>query len=134
MGGATTICLSMEFENLKGRSPRSGANKENVPFKVETPIEPLGVSGNFQAGKLNVILDEPTSGLDARSSQLVIELMKNLAAPPVKTNVIAVLHTPRCDSFFNLFDYILVLASDGLVAYSGPPNECKLYFTALGYT
>ncbi|KXZ41925.1 hypothetical protein GPECTOR_37g155 [Gonium pectorale] len=74
-----------------------------------------------------LFLDEPTSGLDASISMMVIRLMKELTVV-AGMNVIAVLHQPRCDSFVQLFDHLLLLSNRGMIVYQGPPAFCKEYF------
>ncbi|KAI9503815.1 hypothetical protein GGI26_005960 [Coemansia sp. RSA 1358] len=77
-----------------------------------------------------LFLDEPTSGLDSNSSQLVVELVKNIA----RERGIAVLMTIHQPSarIFNTFDKVILL-SQGHLVYFGPTSTAIQYFSNIGY-
>ena len=74
-----------------------------------------------------LFLDEPTTGLDATSAFHLVRTLKHLAN--TGRTIITTIHQPRSDIFF-LFDR-LTLLSRGNVAYTGPTNECLLWFDGL---
>ena len=78
-----------------------------------------------------LLADEPTSGLDSFQAQQVIQLFKKLSQDK---NIITVCTIHQPGSFiYSLFDDILLLTSEGKVAYFGPRNEAPHYFQNIGY-
>lgn len=63
-----------------------------------------------------IFADEPTSSLDARAAQIVIRVLKRVAASG--RTVIATIHQPSVE-IFNQFDDLLLLKTGGKVAYFG---------------
>jgi ABC-type multidrug transport system ATPase subunit/ABC-type multidrug transport system permease subunit len=72
-----------------------------------------------------IFADEPTSGLDARSAQVVVRTLRNVAA--TGRTVICTIHQPSAELFF-MFDDLLLLQKGGFMAYFGPMGEraCQL--------
>ena len=75
------------------------------------------------------LLDEPTSGLDSYSAQLLVELLRSLAAN--NTTVIATIHQPS-SKLFNMFDDVIFM-QNGKVAYSGPVQNVSNFFKGVGH-
>lgn len=77
-----------------------------------------------------LFLDEPTSGLDSNSSELVVELIKQIAVD----NGIATMTTIHQPSarIFNIFDKVILL-SQGRIVYFGPTATSIDYFASIGY-
>ncbi|PVU94544.1 hypothetical protein BB561_002487 [Smittium simulii] len=103
-------------QNIKGIS---GGERKRVSIAVELITEPK-----------MVMLDEPTSGLDSNSSEMVIQLVKNIA---VERNMIAIasIHQPNFRTLC-LFDKVILLAPGGVV-YFGPTMQTVDYFESIGY-
>eukprot|EP00008_Paramoeba_atlantica_P008136 CAMPEP_0201474880 /NCGR_PEP_ID=MMETSP0151_2-20130828/367_1 /ASSEMBLY_ACC=CAM_ASM_000257 /TAXON_ID=200890 /ORGANISM="Paramoeba atlantica, Strain 621/1 / CCAP 1560/9" /LENGTH=440 /DNA_ID=CAMNT_0047854803 /DNA_START=83 /DNA_END=1406 /DNA_ORIENTATION=- len=76
-----------------------------------------------------LLLDEPTSGLDAKSSRLIVELLKKLA----KTGrvVLFSIHQPSSE-IYRLFDKIMLL-SKGQQIFFGPSDSAVEFFQSLGF-
>ncbi|KAJ1748521.1 hypothetical protein LPJ79_004442 [Coemansia sp. RSA 1821] len=77
-----------------------------------------------------LFLDEPTSGLDSNSSQLVVELVKQVAQER-QIGAIMTIHQPSA-RIFNTFDKVILL-SQGRVVYFGPTSTAIEYFAGIGY-
>ncbi|XP_045473258.1 protein white-like [Harmonia axyridis] len=71
--------------------------------------------------------DEPTTGLDSFMALSVLHKLKRLAH--TGRTVIASLHQPSSE-MFTMFDKIYLM-TEGRVAFSGTPEEAKLFFTKL---
>jgi len=76
-----------------------------------------------------LFLDEPTRGIDAHASQCVLEMLRGLAHRG--TVVICAVHQPR-SSMFPLVDNLIVL-SEGMTVYCGPPTAALTYLSSLGF-
>eukprot|EP00038_Savillea_parva_P030717 m.79660 g.79660 ORF g.79660 m.79660 type:complete len:1404 (+) comp9307_c0_seq1:41-4252(+) len=70
-------------------------------------------------------LDEPTTGLDSTAASVVMEYLSAIA----KTGVVTLLtvHQPS-KSVFDLVDDIILLSSDGSLAFSGPTDQAIDFF------
>ncbi|KAJ2357551.1 hypothetical protein GGF43_001395, partial [Coemansia sp. RSA 2618] len=77
-----------------------------------------------------LFLDEPTSGLDSNSSQLVVELVKQIAREQ-QIGAMMTIHQPSA-RIFNTFDKVILL-SQGHVVYFGPTASAIEYFASIGY-
>ncbi|KAJ2450336.1 hypothetical protein EV183_004358 [Coemansia sp. RSA 2336] len=77
-----------------------------------------------------LFLDEPTSGLDSNSSQLVVELVKQVAQER-QIGAMMTIHQPSA-RIFNTFDKVILL-SQGRVVYFGPTSAAIGYFADIGY-
>ncbi|KAJ2856453.1 hypothetical protein J3B02_001596 [Coemansia erecta] len=77
-----------------------------------------------------LFLDEPTSGLDSNSSQLVVELVKDIATQR-QMAVLMTIHQPSA-KIFNNFDKVILL-SQGHLVYFGPTKSAIGYFSQIGY-
>lgn len=86
----------------------------------------LNVAMELLAQPSLLLLDEPTSGLDARSAMQLIRQCRGLASSG--RTVVMTIHQPRREAF-DLFDKILLLTTGGKVAYFGPVNGVKRYFS-----
>ncbi|KXZ44510.1 hypothetical protein GPECTOR_66g238 [Gonium pectorale] len=75
--------------------------------------------------------DEPTTGLDSSMSHRVVHLVKGLART-MAINMVAVVHQPS-QAVFELFDTLMLLTNEKMVAYQGPPWAVAAYFQQLGY-
>ncbi len=69
-------------------------------------------------------LDEPTSGLDPGLDRKMMALLRRLADQG--RTIILVTHATNN---INACDYVCFLAQGGRLAYFGPPNEAKVYFS-----
>ncbi|KXZ42096.1 hypothetical protein GPECTOR_206g389 [Gonium pectorale] len=78
-----------------------------------------------------LFLDEPTTGLDSSMSRQVVHLVKGLAQI-MSINMVAVVHQPS-QAVFELFDTLMLLTNEKMVAYQGPPWAAAAYFQQLGY-
>ncbi|KAJ2155976.1 hypothetical protein GGF46_005489 [Coemansia sp. RSA 552] len=77
-----------------------------------------------------LFLDEPTSGLDSNSSQLVVELVRQIAQER-QIGAMMTIHQPSA-RIFNTFDKVILLAQ-GRVVYFGPTSLAINYFRSIGY-
>ncbi|KAJ1762156.1 hypothetical protein GGH19_003688 [Coemansia sp. RSA 1807] len=77
-----------------------------------------------------LFLDEPTSGLDSNSSQLVVELVKQVAQER-QIGAMMTIHQPSA-RIFNMFDKVILL-SQGHVVYFGSTLTAIDYFADIGY-
>ncbi|KAJ2781472.1 hypothetical protein H4R18_002846 [Coemansia javaensis] len=77
-----------------------------------------------------LFLDEPTSGLDSNSSQVVVDLVKQVARDQ-RMSALMTIHQPSA-RIFNTFDRVIML-SQGRLVYFGPPVAAIDYFAGLGY-
>jgi ABC transport system ATP-binding/permease protein len=129
----------------------SNLSKEDVEARVEQTLNNLGlyeirhlkvgspldkiISGG-QRKRLNIALelirepsvlfvDEPTSGLSSRDSEIIIDLLKELAL--TGKLVFVVIHQPSSD-IFKVFDKLLILDKGGYPVYMGNPVEAVSYF------
>ncbi|KXZ42099.1 hypothetical protein GPECTOR_206g392 [Gonium pectorale] len=78
-----------------------------------------------------LFLDEPTTGLDSSMSRQVVHLVRCLAQM-MTINMVAVVHQPS-QAVFELFDTLMLLTNEKMVAYQGPPGAAAAYFEQLGY-
>ncbi|MCB0484505.1 MAG: ATP-binding cassette domain-containing protein, partial [Flavobacteriales bacterium] len=110
---------------------------EAAHLKVGSPLEKF-ISGG-QRKRLNIALelireppvlfiDEPTSGLSSRDSQMIMDLLKDLANRGKL--IFVVIHQPGAE-IFRLFDHLLLLDQGGYVVYQGKPLESISYFKNL---
>ncbi|KAJ1730733.1 hypothetical protein LPJ61_002864 [Coemansia biformis] len=107
-----------QIGNAKTRGV-SGGERKRVSIGTELLTSP----------KL-LFLDEPTSGLDSNSSQVVVDLVKEVAREQ-QMAVLVTIHQPSA-RIFNTFDRAILL-SQGHLIYFGPPTEAVGYFAGLGY-
>ncbi|PIA15271.1 hypothetical protein COEREDRAFT_82231 [Coemansia reversa NRRL 1564] len=77
-----------------------------------------------------LFLDEPTSGLDSNSSQLVVELIKQVTRER-QIGAMMTIHQPSA-RIFNTFDKVILL-SQGCIVYFGPTATAIDYFAGIGY-
>ncbi|KAJ2716673.1 hypothetical protein H4R19_000508 [Coemansia spiralis] len=77
-----------------------------------------------------LFLDEPTSGLDSNSSQVVVELVKEVARDQQMAALMTI-HQPSA-RIFNAFDRVILL-SQGRLVYFGSPVAAADYFAGLGH-
>ena len=96
----------------------SGGEKKRVTIGIE-----------FVKGPGLFLLDEPTTGLDAKTAIDVFQFVRIVAdlGPPV----IVVLKQPSYE-LFQLFD-VLMIMTNGSLAYMGPAQKALKYFNNLGY-
>lgn len=110
---------------------------ETKDLKVGSPMEKT-ISGG-QRKRLNIALelirepsvlfvDEPTSGLSSRDSEIIMDLLKELA---LKGKLIfVVIHQPSSD-IYKMFDNLLILDTGGYPIYNGNPVDAVVYFKEL---
>jgi ABC-type multidrug transport system ATPase subunit len=103
-------------------------------LKVGNPLKKT-ISGG-QRKRLNIALellrepavlfvDEPTSGLSSRDSEIIMDLLKELA---LKGKLVFVtIHQPSSD-IFKMFDSLIILDVGGFQIYYGNPLEAVVYF------
>eukprot|EP00405_Crypthecodinium_cohnii_P035959 CAMPEP_0206546060 /NCGR_PEP_ID=MMETSP0325_2-20121206/12486_1 /ASSEMBLY_ACC=CAM_ASM_000347 /TAXON_ID=2866 /ORGANISM="Crypthecodinium cohnii, Strain Seligo" /LENGTH=1144 /DNA_ID=CAMNT_0054045123 /DNA_START=389 /DNA_END=3823 /DNA_ORIENTATION=- len=100
--------------------------------RVGTP-EARGISGG-QRKRVSIAMeqvtkprllfaDEPTSGLDSTTAHDVVGCM-NSSALRLRTTVICVIHQPSYKTLL-LFDDLVLLATGGVLVYSGPAEYAK---------
>jgi ABC-type multidrug transport system ATPase subunit len=110
---------------------------DTLHLKVGNPMNKT-ISGG-QRKRLNIALelirqptvlfvDEPTSGLSSRDSEMVMDLLKELALKGKL--VFVVIHQPSSD-IFKMFDKLLILDLGGYPIYYGNPVESLIYFKSL---
>lgn len=141
------------FQNLyyNARLCFGGASKEEITERVLRVLRSLGlyetkdlkvgspldktISGG-QRKRLNIALelirepsvlfvDEPTSGLSSRDSEMIMDLLKELALKG--RLVFVVIHQPSSD-IFKLFDRLLLMDQEGHPVYHGDPVDAVVYF------
>src|SRR5690606_11977822 len=141
------------FQNLyyNARLCFGGASKEEITERVLRVLRSLGlyetkdlkvgspldktISGG-QRKRLNIALelirepsvlfvDEPTSGLSSRDSEMIMDLLKELALKG--RLVFVVIHQPSPD-IFKLFDRLLLMDQEGHPVYHGDPVAPVVYF------
>lgn len=111
--------------------------QETAHLKVGDPLKKT-ISGG-QRKRLNIALelirepavlfvDEPTSGLSSKDSEVVMDLLKELALKGKL--VFVVIHQPSSD-IFKMFDKLLILDLGGYPIYYGNPVESLIYFKSL---
>jgi len=110
---------------------------EAKELKVGSPMDKT-ISGG-QRKRLNIALelirepavlfvDEPTSGLSSRDSEIIMDLLKELA---LKGKLIfVVIHQPSSD-IYKMFDNLLILDTGGYPIYNGNPVDAIVYFKRL---
>ncbi|KAI8911168.1 P-loop containing nucleoside triphosphate hydrolase protein [Gorgonomyces haynaldii] len=81
------------------------------------------------AAPLVVFLDEPQTGLDASSALQIVEMLDAISR--IGITVIATLSNTR-NQVLQSFDEVIMLTSNGGVAYFGPTEEAKDYFMSIG--
>lgn len=72
-----------------------------------------------------LFVDEPTSGLSSADSDVVINILKNIALSG--RLVIVNIHQPSSD-IFKLFDKLIILDKGGIPIFTGNPIEAILHF------
>lgn len=119
----TTVLRQLDLDKQRGslvgdavRRGLSGGQRRRLNVAMELLMEPSVL-----------LLDEPTSGLDARSAMQLIRQCRGLAS--AGRTVAMTIHQPRREAF-DLFDKLLLLTKGGKLAYFGPTNEAKRFFTA----
>jgi len=141
------------FENLffNAKLNFSGHSTEFIILKTEETLQLLGllhikdmkvgnaldkrISGG-QRKRLNIalelirepsvlFLDEPTSGLSSKDSEIIMDLLKNLANRGKL--IFNVIHQPSSD-IFKMLDKLYVLDQGGYLIYNGDPIEAISYF------
>lgn len=111
--------------------------QETAHLKVGDPLKKT-ISGG-QRKRLNIALelirepsvlfvDEPTSGLSSKDSEIVMDLLKELALKGKL--VFVVIHQPSSD-IFKMFDKLLILDLGGYPIYYGNPVESLIYFKTI---
>ncbi|OLY80669.1 ABC transporter G family member 22 [Smittium mucronatum] len=103
-------------ETMKGLS---GGERKRVCIGVEIVTEPH-----------LLLLDEPTSGLDSNSSEVIVNLVKEIA---VNKNipVISSIHQPSSKIFYT-FDKVILMVPESIV-YFGSTEDVLDYFSLMGY-
>jgi ABC transport system ATP-binding/permease protein len=72
-----------------------------------------------------LFVDEPTSGLSSADSEVVMNILKNIALSG--RLVIVNIHQPSSD-IFKLFDKLIILDKGGIPIFTGNPIEAILHF------
>ncbi len=72
-----------------------------------------------------LLVDEPTSGLSSADSEMVMNILKNIALSGKL--VIVNIHQPSSD-IYKLFDGVIIIDRGGVPIYIGNPVEAILYF------
>ncbi len=106
------------IKDLKVGSPLnkkiSGGQRKRLNIALELIREPAVL-----------FLDEPTSGLSSRDSELILDILKELA---LKGKLIfVVIHQPSSE-IFKMFDRLMIIDQGGYVVYDGDPVESVVYF------
>lgn len=106
------------IKNLKVGSPLnkkiSGGQRKRLNIALELIREPAVL-----------FLDEPTSGLSSRDSEMIMDILKELA---LKGKLIfLVIHQPSSE-IFKMFDRLMILDHGGYMVYDGDPVESVVYF------
>jgi ABC-type multidrug transport system ATPase subunit len=96
----------------------SGGERKRVSIGIELVANPAVLC-----------LDEPTTGLDSASAEIVVDILKSLSNEG--HTVVCILHQPR-SNIFRSFDNILCLASGGIPAFYGKPEEVKMFAESCG--
>lgn len=107
---------------------------ETSDLKVGSPLDKT-ISGG-QRKRLNIALelirepsvlfvDEPTSGLSSRDSEIIMDLLKELALKGKL--VFVVIHQPSSE-IFKMFDKLMILDVGGYPIYYGNPVDGIVYF------
>jgi ABC-type multidrug transport system ATPase subunit len=104
-------------ENRKGIS---GGEKKRVSIGIEIISNPS-----------IFFLDEPTSGLDSRTSFIIIDFLKELAAK-YKKAIVFTIHQPS-SNIVMLF-HRLILLNKGELVYQGPNNGVIEHFETIGHS
>jgi len=119
----TTVLQQLDLDRVRdsivgdeNRRGMSGGQRKRLNVAMEMLSEPS-----------LLILDEPTSGLDARSAMELIRQCRSLASGG--RTVVMTVHQPRQEAF-DLFDKVLLLTTGGKVAFFGPPEQVRAYFSA----
>jgi ABC-type multidrug transport system ATPase subunit len=135
------LCFGgMSDEDIHKRVMETLSNiglSDTLHLKVGNPMNKT-ISGG-QRKRLNIALelirqptvlfvDEPTSGLSSRDSEMVMDLLKELALKGKL--VFVVIHQPSSD-IFKMFDKLLILDLGGYPIYYGNPVESLIYFKSL---
>ncbi len=144
------------FQNLYYSARLTYGNEEGDKSadRVHRQLESLGLSeiSNLTVGdplnkmisggqrkRLNIALelirkpkvlfvDEPTSGLSSLDSEMVMDLLKQLALSG--NLVFTVIHQPSSD-IFKLFDKLLILDAGGFPVYFDNPSQALIYFKSI---
>lgn len=106
-------------------------------LKVGNPLDKT-LSGG-QRKRLNIglellreppvlFVDEPTSGLSSRDSEMIMDLLKEVALRGKL--VFVVIHQPSSE-IFKLFDRLLILDQGGFLIYDGNPVDALVYFKTI---
>jgi len=92
----------------------SGGQRKRLNIALELIREPAVL-----------FLDEPTSGLSSRDSEMILDILKELA---LKGKLIfVVIHQPSSE-IFKMFDRLMIVDQGGYVVYDGDPVESVVYF------
>ncbi len=75
-----------------------------------------------------LFVDEPTSGLSSRDSEMIMDLLKEVALRGKL--VFVVIHQPSSE-IFKLFDRLLILDQGGYLIYNGNPVDAVVYFKTI---
>ncbi len=107
-----------DIKDLKVGSPLnkkiSGGQRKRLNIALELIREPAVL-----------FLDEPTSGLSSRDSEMIMDILKELA---LKGKLIfVVIHQPSSE-IFKMFDRLMILDQGGYMVYDGDPVESIVYF------
>lgn len=104
--------LGLEGETGKRVGKLSGGQRKRTSVALELLTKPSVL-----------LLDEPTSGLDPGADRSIMQRLRRLTAEG--PTVIVTTHNPAA---LEVCDRVLVLTTEGRVAYFGPPSELLAYF------
>ena len=90
----------------------------------------ISVAMGLVASPKALFLDEPTTGLDSTAAHYVIDHVERVAKSGV--TVLCTIHQPSSEVFAMMDDMIL-LDSNGNLAYDGPIKNAVKYFEAAGF-